>query len=122
MALKGAKRDVGSGRKKGTPNKKSISLIEKAEDYGVDPFEILLMYAKGDWQGLGYDDRSETRYSKSGEPYYVMNITTEHRLRAASEACQYLHPKRKALEIKEDLDPDEDRPLRHLTDEELDKL
>ena len=85
------------GRIKGTPNKSTQALYERAEALGVDPFEILLYFAKGDERSLGYNSEQyrETEYGK----VVVVRITPEMRIRAAAEACQYLYPKRKAIEI-----------------------
>jgi hypothetical protein len=102
---KGESKTPGSGRKKGTPNKDKLPLQQKAEELGVDPFQILLLFAKGDVAALG-----------------IEVITADQRLRAASEACQYLYPKRKAIQVDQDTDPNSDRPLQHLSDEELDAL
>lgn len=112
----------GSGRKKGTPNKDSLPLLQKAKQLNVDPFEILLLFANGDWKGLGYAYPTATRVGKNGETYEVDIITPEHRLKAAAESSQYLYPKRKAIQIEEPFDPNKDRPLKDLTDEELDAL
>jgi hypothetical protein len=62
------------GRQKGTPNKASQSLMEKAEAMGIDPFMELL------------------KLIRNGE-------TEMTRMMALKEACQYLYPKRKAVEI-----------------------
>lgn len=84
------------GRTKGTPNKSGKPLKDLADQLGVDPFQILLHFAAGDYEALGYvrpdafDDPNDL--SKS------VNITPEVRLKAASEAASYLYPKRKALE------------------------
>jgi hypothetical protein len=86
------------GRTKGTPNKKTRILQELAEDLKVDPFEILLRLASGDWAGLGYDSATTLKYS-NGVGYEVDRISVETRLSAASEACQYLYPKRKAIDV-----------------------
>jgi hypothetical protein len=117
--MAGRGRHDGVGRQKGTPNKKSLALLERAQALGVDPFEVLLRFAKGDWQGLGYDSPTEIIMTKTG-PMEKDRITPDHRLSAASQACQYLYPKRKAIEVTEK--PDEDRPLQYLSNEELDKL
>lgn len=85
------------GRKKGTPNKSSIPLAEKTIVLDVNPFEILLLFAKGDWESLGYQSATKVLYSKSGDPYEMDIITPDHRLKAASEAAQYLYPKLKAI-------------------------
>lgn len=61
------------GRTKGTPNKKTVSLQEKCDIVGLDPFEQMLIIAStADEQNL--------------------------RFHALKELCQYLYPKRKAIE------------------------
>lgn len=88
------------GRKKGTPNKRAtIDANAIAERMNVNPFEILLSIAAGDWESLGYPSATTTRYSQSGEPYTVDVIELGDRLSAAKDACTYLMPKRKALEV-----------------------
>lgn len=87
------------GRTKGTPNKNTQELIELADKLSVNPFEILLMIADGDWKGLGYPTKSRTQWTPSGIEYEEDTITVEMRLSAAKEACQYLYPKRKAVEL-----------------------
>lgn len=86
------------GRPKGTPNKRSQALEERAQALGVNPFEILLLFAKGDWEALGYPSEFDTKYTSSGSPYSVRIISPDTRQRSAAEVCQYLHPKRKAIE------------------------
>lgn len=63
----------GSGRQPGTVNKKTELLMEKCERMGLDPFEALLQLAK--------------------------STELDIRLSALKEICQYLYPKRKALEM-----------------------
>lgn len=115
------RKDGVSGRKKGSRNKNALPLTQKVTELGVDPFEILLMFAKGDWKGLGYASAFNTLYTSRGEPYQVDIIQPEHRLRAAQEASQYLYPKRRAIEVKDNRNVGED-PLPHISDEELDEL
>lgn len=90
------------GRKKGCPNKKTQELRECAERLGVNPFEVLLLFAEGNWKALGYN-RSV--------------IAPPVRARAAAEACQYLHPKRKAIEHSGEIKS----PESELSDLELDR-
>jgi hypothetical protein len=68
-------------------------------ELGVDPFEILLYFAKGDWKALGYDTPSTQSFTSAGIEYEDPIITPELRLQAAKEACQYVLPKRKATEM-----------------------
>lgn len=108
------------GRVKGTPNKKTQDLLEKAEELGVDPFEILLMVAKGDWEGLGFESAKLVYFTAAGIEAEKDRITLSDRLSAASEACTYLHPKRKAVEHSgPNGGPIETRDLSKLSDDEL---
>lgn len=87
------------GRPKGSPNKTVLDVRTKAEELGVDPFEILLLFAKGDWASLGY--KSEQYICKSGKDgdAFAFTIDPSVRAKCASEATQYLFAKRKALEV-----------------------
>lgn len=88
------------GRAKGTPNKKSVLLDEKAKELGVDPFTILLKFAAGDWEGLGYKNEIFVKETADGKGHSLgYTITPEMRLKAAAEACQYLLAKKKAIEL-----------------------
>lgn len=86
------------GRKKGTPNKATQTLKEKADQFGVDPFEILLRIAKADWKGLGYDKPTRTMLTKLGDDIEVDVIEPGLRVTAAKAACEYIYPKRKAID------------------------
>lgn len=79
------------GRKKGQPNKDRFNLAERAKELGVDPFEILLRFAAGDWKSLGYAFAEDPQSGKH-------TIDPSVRSKAASEACQYLYPKKKSIE------------------------
>ncbi len=108
------------GRKKGTKNRITCEQQDKADDLGIDPFTIMLLFAAGDWEKLGYPERKEKKFTRQGEAYYVDVITAEVRLKAASDCCQYLLPKRKSIMITQAPPPEsETRPLKDLTDEEL---
>jgi hypothetical protein len=86
------------GRAKGTPNKTSLPLHEKAKELGCDPFEILCRFALGDWEGLGYKSEFIFTPTQKGEVVEKPLIPPELRSKAAAEAAQYLYPKRKAIE------------------------
>lgn len=94
------------GRKPGVLNKKTLAYNanEMAETLGIDPFQIMLMFAAGDWQGLGYKYPSRTMFSKDGSTYEIDVISPETRLTAAKDACQYLLPKRSAVDITGNLE------------------
>lgn len=94
----GQPKPAGSGRKKGTPNKNTQLLVDKAQELGCDPFEVLCLFAKGDWKALGYRDEIVTRPTQYGE-VWEYTISPECRKSAASDLCQYVYPKRKAVEL-----------------------
>lgn len=87
------------GRKKGTPNKKTQDLLEIAESLNVSPFEILLRFAAGDWKGLGYES-GVREIAVKGRVIEVDQIPPDLRKSAAADACQYMYPKRKAVDLK----------------------
>lgn len=94
---KGTPRHKDAGRKPGAQNKRTLAVKELAEKMGVDPFEILLNFAKGDWKALGYDSPTVTVVTKQG-PFECDVVSPDNRLKAASEVCQYISPKLKAIE------------------------
>ena len=92
------------GRTKGTPNKKTSSVLEKCEQLGVDPIDVLLNFAKGDWKALGYDSPTHvTGYLPNGDPIVKERIPPELRQKSAKDASEYIHPKRKAIEMSGEL-------------------
>src|ERR1044072_3561592 len=97
----------GSGRKAGTPNRKTEDLHAVASQLGIHPFKILLHYAAGNWKELGYKNEFDIKYTQQGEPYEVRVIQPEVRVKAAAEASQYLYPKRKQIEIIPEPEPTE---------------
>jgi hypothetical protein len=88
------------GRSKGTPNKKTTNAQEIADRLGVDPFEVLLRFAAGDWKKLGYTKEKRLVSSNQYASIYEDNITPSIRASAAAQACKYLYPQRKAVELK----------------------
>lgn len=87
------------GRAKGTPNKRTQDLLQKTEELGVDPFEILLHFAAGNWEELGYDSPTRQIVAQGGEVIDIDTIPPELRQKAAHDACPYLFPKRKAVDM-----------------------
>lgn len=68
------------------PNGGIDAARKKAEDLDVDPFELLLRYASGKLDGiLSPEDQKK--------------VTPGMRLAAIMEATQYLHPKRRSIDI-----------------------
>jgi len=85
------------GRKKGSKNKVNRPATEKAQELGVDPFEILLHFASGNWKALGYPEKTRSIVIQ-GKEVKVDVIDPEMRLNAAKEATHYILPKRKAVD------------------------
>lgn len=97
---KGSPKTPGSGRKPGTPNKNSLSLLQKCLDRGIDVFDEMLQIA-------------------------LTTTAPETRFKMFSEISQYLYPKRKALEIEAELDmilAQRVRDVREMPDDEKLKL
>lgn len=94
------------GRQKGTPNKRSTKAMKLAEELGVDPLKVILLFVKGDWEALGLDE-FEMKVTKDGS-FPVRTITADMRLNAARDAAKYIYPQLKALELS--VDSDEDDP------------
>lgn len=86
------------GRPKGSVNKITKRASEIAEEMGVNPLEVLLLFAKGDWKALGYD--SATRVTQDGDNVkYEYHVEPSVRMKAAESACRYIFPTQKAVEL-----------------------
>lgn len=85
------------GRKRGSANKVNRPAVEKAAELGVDPFEILLHFASGNWKALGYPEKTRSIVIQ-GKEVHVDVIDPDMRLNAAKEASHYILPKRKAVD------------------------
>ena len=79
------------GKPKGAVHALTSRVRDTAQRLGIDPFEILLRFAAGDWKALGY--KSE-KYKKSTK--YV--IEPFIRAKAAQEAAQYIFPKLRTID------------------------
>lgn len=78
-------------RPAGTPNSKTLQAIGALNRKGCDPLEILADIAMGNQIKCGS--------VVEGAPLQIEVIPTlDHRLNAAKELCQYIYPKRKAVE------------------------
>lgn len=86
------------GRTKGTPNTKTVEAQSIADRLGIDPFEILLKFAAGDWKGLGYDSATTTRVTDKGSVITEDIISPELKSTSAGKAIEFLYPKRKAID------------------------
>jgi hypothetical protein len=118
---KGYPKQKGSGRKKGSLGKKTMNAQAIAQRLNVDPFEILLYIADGNWQGIKLDSKTLTKATSRGELYEVDQITIDNRVRAAAAAAEYLYPKRKQIDGTISL-AEAEQDLSDLTDEELESF
>jgi hypothetical protein len=87
------------GMKKGAITRDRQMLLDKAKELGVDPFEILLRIANNDWKGLGYKKEGQTVHTAGGGSFYQPEIDCALRAKAAADACQYMLPKLKSIDI-----------------------
>lgn len=86
------------GRKKGTPNKRTMDTMALAEqiiqETGCHPVEVLLRGTAGDWKFFGFKEKS----LKIGKATVRDNITFEDRISCAEKAAKYVSPQLKAME------------------------
>ncbi len=97
-------RTPGSGRKPGVSNKKTIEAESIAERLGCNPLEVLINFAKGDWKALGYDSEVYHMEKPDGSVKMGFVITPDQRITAASQACKYIYPQKKTVEVSADPD------------------
>jgi hypothetical protein len=96
---KGSKRPSNAGRKKGSSNRRTMMVDEMVSKLNVDPLEVLLLFAKGDWKKLGYDAESTICYNSAGIEYTRLTISPETRIMGAKEAVKYIYSQKKAMEL-----------------------
>lgn len=94
MANKSGSKTKGSGRKKGTPNKKSLKLEERAKEMGVDFDEMLIRGIAGDWKYFGFPQKS----MMIGKAVIRDYISFEMRMEYLFEALPYVKPKLKQVD------------------------
>lgn len=104
MAAKKGHKKAG-GRKKGTPNKRTQSVIDKVSALGCDPIVFLCHVMKGDWEKLGYQSQTVLKSAGMGQTFEEDVIQLGDRKDAAKELAHYIYPKRKAIEISTDENP-----------------
>lgn len=86
------------GRTKGTPNKSTAEAQELADRLGINPLEVILLFAGGKWEELGYDSSTITKFV--GENVVVEPvISPELRQKSAKDACEYIYAKRKSIDV-----------------------
>lgn len=87
------------GRKAGVPNRRTLQVEEIASRFSIDPFEVLMMVAAGDWKGMGYESPTRTSFAASGIEFEEPVIKISDRVSAAKEASKYLYSQRQAVTI-----------------------
>lgn len=86
-------------RTKGSKNKRSFDAEELALRFDVDPLEVLLMIAAGDWKSLGFEEKSRTSFTPQGIEILEDNVPLSQRCQAAKEAAKYLYAAKQSVAI-----------------------
>jgi hypothetical protein len=87
------------GRTKGSRNKRNLVVEEIAARFDLDPFEVLMMVASGDWKGLGYDAKTKVTFTPQGIEVEEDNVPLPSRVQAAKEASKYLYAQKQSVAI-----------------------
>lgn len=87
------------GRPKGARNLVNRTVEETVRKLGLDPFEIVCLFAMGDWKTLGFEKEKETKFTPQGLEVEEYTIKPELRAAMAKEACKYIYSQKKALEL-----------------------
>lgn len=87
------------GRPKGSKNKHSFQVEELAQTFDVEPFEILMRIATGDWKFFGFKSATETVYTAQGIEMEQLAIPIKDRGAAAAKACAYLYSQKQAVQL-----------------------
>jgi len=83
-------RTIGAGRKKGTPNKKTVELMQVLEKHNFDPGEELIYCYR---QAKQIFDLRKKRGNLAGALTALDRMTE-----VAEDIAQYVYPKKKAIE------------------------
>lgn len=96
-------RTPGSGRTKGTPNKRTVEVQERLASLGCDPIKAMALIVCQDALKLAVDAGYITQEAANEDPVGSREracelYPPELRAKMASELAQYVAPKRKAVE------------------------
>jgi hypothetical protein len=72
------------GKQPGIKNKSTRTIEETAKRLKCDPFEIMCLFAIGDWEALKIEPEE---------------MTADMRLRACEQACKYLYAQKRAIDL-----------------------
>jgi len=92
-------RKGGPGRPKGCKNKRNLEVEAIAARFAINPFEVLMMIAAGDWKGLGFKTKTTKVFTASGAMNEVENVPLNERNQAAKEASKYLYSQKNKVEL-----------------------
>ena len=81
----------GSGRQAGTRNKRTQAVLEKAEEYGISPLDVMLSTMRDAWESAG----------KLTDPLEKLSAKAIA-VQAAKEAAPYVHARLASVESKVD--------------------
>lgn len=84
-------------RTKGSKNKHSFQVEELAQKFDVEPFEILMQIATGNWKFFGFSGPTKTTFTPQGIEVEELNIRMQERCQAAKDACKYLYSQKQAI-------------------------
>jgi hypothetical protein len=87
------------GRPKGVKNTRTRTIEEIAAKFDIDPFEVLMMIAAGDWEGLGFAAKSRTSFTPQGIEIEEDNVPLAQRCQAAKEAAKYLYSQKQSVAL-----------------------
>jgi hypothetical protein len=85
------------GRVKGSANKSTQEARDIAERLGCKPFEVLCLFAMGDFERLGYKEYTIKVIGENAVD--ELTISPELRQKSARDACKYLHSELKSVEV-----------------------
>ena len=87
------------GRPKGSKNIRTFNAEELASRMDVDPLEILIHFATGNYKALGYENECYFKEGPSGEIKMGYVISPELRASSAEKACRYLYSQKQAVAL-----------------------
>jgi hypothetical protein len=87
------------GKPKGAKNKHSFNAEEIANKFDLEPLEVLMMICAGDWNGLGFNEKTKTSFTNAGIEFEEDHVKLEQRISAAKEASKYLYSAKQAVEV-----------------------
>ncbi len=94
---------LSKGRPTGSKNKFTFNAEELARNLQIDPLELCLHIAAGDWKGAGFPDEFIFIENPEGSVKARPCISPEMRLAAAKEAAKYMYSAKQAVQVSGEL-------------------